>query len=230
MIEMRGSAHLIVAFVLALTAACATTTPQRTLVVAHVEEAPDDRETTTTRVVSREGVGGTELNGTSVERSVTRVDLGTEPVAEVADGTADEMPRSDECFALPVENPEITSPFGMRDDPIRRGRIRMHRGVDLRGATGTPVYATASGVALMAGYCDRGTGNCVVIEHPHGWRSQYFHLNAVHIRAGETVEQGEHIGDIGSTGRSTGPHLHFQLGRDGEAVDPMTLIGAPLDQ
>lgn len=230
MVVMRGTTHLVLVFALGLMSACATTTPQRTLVVAHVEEAPADSEPATTRVVSREGLGGTDLHASGVERSVTRVDLGVDPDGNGGEGTPDEAPQTDECFALPVADPVITSPFGMRDDPIRRGRRRMHRGVDLRGATGTPVYATASGVALMAGYCDRGTGNCVVIEHPYGWRSQYFHMNAVHIRAGQTVEQGEHIGDIGSTGRSTGPHLHFQLGREGEAVDPMTLIGTQLSQ
>jgi murein DD-endopeptidase MepM/ murein hydrolase activator NlpD len=128
------------------------------------------------------------------------------------------------CFSAPLDEVAVTSPFGLRQDPIHRDRQRMHRGVDLRGAAGTPVYATASGHALLAGWCDRGTGNCVVIEHEHGWRSQYFHLSEVHIRAGQRVNRGQHIGDIGSTGRSTGPHLHFQLGRDGEAIDPIQLV------
>jgi len=121
----------------------------------------------------------------------------------------------------------ITSYFGMRRDPIH-GRMRMHRGVDYGAPTGSPVYATASGRALMAGYCDRGTGNCVVIEHANGWRSQYFHLNAVHIPVNAEVSRGDHIGDVGSTGRATGPHLHFQIGQSGQAIDPLDLIGEPL--
>ncbi len=136
--------------------------------------------------------------------------------------------HTDEVFVLPVRDADITSPFGMRRHPIS-GRRRMHRGVDFRGARGTPVFATASGRAVMAGYCDRGTGNCIVIDHPGGWRSQYFHLDEVHIPVNSVVRQGQHIGDIGSTGRSTGPHLHFQIGRaGGEARDPMTLIGERL--
>jgi murein DD-endopeptidase MepM/ murein hydrolase activator NlpD len=137
---------------------------------------------------------------------------------------------SHERFAVPVAEPSVTSGYGMRRDPLRPRRRRMHRGVDYRGEPGTPVYATASGRAVMAGWCDRGTGNCIVLDHPHGWRSQYFHLSRVRIANGDWVEQGQHIGDIGSTGRSTGPHLHFQLGRDGHAVDPEELYGTPLAQ
>ena len=141
-----------------------------------------------------------------------------------------EMPDVDLRFVFPVEEPDVTSPFGMRRDPLDRSRHRMHRGTDFRGPTGTPVYATEGGRALMAGYCDRGTGNCVVLEHPSGWRSQYFHLSAVHIRVGTWVERGVHIGDIGSTGRSTGPHLHFQLSHLGVDVDPMEHLEPQTEQ
>ena len=140
------------------------------------------------------------------------------------DETTQEVGSTAPLFLVPVDAPEVTSPFGVRRDPLDRSRRRMHRGTDFRGSVGTPVYATAPGRALMAGYCDRGTGNCVVLEHADGWRSQYFHLSAVHISAGAEVSGGDHIGDIGSTGRSTGPHLHFQLSKDGVAVDPMEII------
>ncbi len=163
-----------------------------------------------------------QSDGPATERTLRRIDTGSsEPVAEGMAGVG-------EVFLMPVTTPEVTSPFGMRQDPIDPRRTRMHRGLDLRGNSSTPVYATASGEVLMAGYCDRGTGNCVVIEHQFGWRSQYFHLSSVTARAGETVEAGEHIGNVGSTGRATGPHLHFQLGRNGDAVDPMHWIGQPL--
>lgn len=158
----------------------------------------------------------------ATERTLRRIDIGSgEQPAEHNSGL-------EEVFLMPVTTPEVTSAFGMREDPIDPRRTRMHRGLDLRGTSRTHVYATASGQVLMAGYCDRGTGNCVVIEHAFGWRSQYFHLSAVTARAGEHVVAGEHIGNVGATGRATGPHLHFQLGRDGEAVDPMHWIGQPL--
>ena len=104
----------------------------------------------------------------------------------------------------------------------------MHRGTDFGAGTGTPVLATASGTVVLGGWCDRGTGNCVVIDHAGGWRSQYFHLSRVHVGPGETVRQGERIGQVGSTGRSTGPHLHFQIGREGRAIDPETMFGRPV--
>lgn len=134
-----------------------------------------------------------------------------------------------EVFRAPLRQMVVTSPFGERRHPIHRRR-HMHRGIDLRAARGTPVYATASGEAVMAGYCDSGTGNCIVLDHAGGWRSQYFHLSRVRIGVGDRVSQGQHIGDVGSSGLATGPHLHFQLGRGRHAVDPMTLIGTPVEQ
>lgn len=213
---------------------CAVAPIQRTLVMTSLDDGeleeggaeggPEGRP------VEREpswAAGGVDSEVAVAERQVRRIDL---PTPETPDEGAGAEMTTDEVFLSPVEEISVSSPFGVRRDPIRRSRRRMHRGVDLRGERGTPVYATASGRALMAGWCDGGTGNCVVLEHRHGWRSQYFHMSRVHIRAGQWVEQGTHIGDIGSTGRSTGPHLHFQLGRNGQAVDPMPLIGAPLTQ
>lgn len=133
-----------------------------------------------------------------------------------------------EVWVHPVSNPRVTSGFGPRTHPVTGQRGRMHRGVDFGGPTGTPVVAPASGRVVAAGWCDRSTGNCIVIDHANGWRSQYFHLSRVDVRPGATVTQGQQIGAIGSTGRSTGPHLHFQVGRDGQAVDPMGLFGRPL--
>jgi len=133
-----------------------------------------------------------------------------------------------ERWLEPVHQPRITSSFGMRTHPVT-GRRRMHRGVDYGAPVGTSVRATASGRVLMAGWCGNGPGNCVVIEHANGWRSQYFHLEEVHVSAGTSVAQGVEIGEVGSTGLSTGPHLHFQLGRDGQAVDPVSLLGSAVE-
>lgn len=142
-----------------------------------------------------------------------------------AEGSQTDRRRAAEQFAVPIESPRVTSRFGPRIDPITGARGRMHRGIDFGAPTGTPVLATASGRVLLGGYCDGGTGNCVVIEHEGGWRSQYFHLHRVNVRPGQTVRQGQVIGQVGSTGRSTGPHLHFQIGRGGDAMDPETLFG-----
>jgi len=162
-------------------------------------------------------------------RTVRQVRTPTEPVRRRAVIVPAEVDTDAvEVWTVPVANPRVTSPFGPRIDPITGQAGRMHRGTDYGGATGTPIYATGSGRVLMAGWCDRGTGNCVVIEHEGGWRSQYFHMDTVTIRAGTRVAQGEQIGTIGSTGRSTGPHLHFQVGRDGTAVDPELIFGTPI--
>lgn len=134
-----------------------------------------------------------------------------------------------ERWAIPVEDPRVTSRFGPRIDPITGQRGRMHRGTDFGAPTGTPVLATASGTVVLGGWCDGGTGNCVVLDHVGGWRSQYFHLSRVHVSPGDEVAQGDVIGEIGSTGRSTGPHLHFQVGRGSDAVDPEDLFGEPVD-
>ena len=90
------------------------------------------------------------------------------------------------------------------------------------------VSAGGGGTVVLAGWCSRGTGNCVVIDHGDGWKSQYFHLSRVDVAAGAQVGQGQRVGGLGSTGRSTGPHLHFQIGRGREARDPMRHLGKPV--
>jgi len=133
-----------------------------------------------------------------------------------------------ERWADPIRDARLTSRFGPRIDPINGQRGKMHRGIDYAAPTGTPVLATASGTVVLAGWCSRGTGNCVVIDHGDGWKSQYFHLSRVDVAAGARVGQGQRVGGLGSTGRSTGPHLHFQIGRGREAFDPMRHLGKPV--
>ena len=133
-----------------------------------------------------------------------------------------------ERWADPIRDARLTSRFGPRIDPINGHRGKMHRGIDFAAPMGTPVLATASGTVVLAGWCSRGTGNCVVIDHGDGWKSQYFHLSRVDVAAGAQVGQGQRVGGLGSTGRSTGPHLHFQIGRGREARDPMRHLGKPV--
>lgn len=113
----------------------------------------------------------------------------------------------------------LSSRFGRRVDPLRGG-IRVHRGIDVLGRAGAPVFAAAAGQVRFAG--ERGSyGRLVEIEHVDGSRSRYAHLSASLVRAGDVVRVGDRIGLIGSTGRSTGPHLHFELHVAGAAVDPL---------
>jgi murein DD-endopeptidase MepM/ murein hydrolase activator NlpD len=119
---------------------------------------------------------------------------------------------------MPVEGVRLTSDYGMRTHPVLGGQ-RAHTGVDLAGASGTPVYATADGLVSRA---DRfgSYGNYIAIEHGGELQTRYAHLSGFEVTAGQRVVKGQLIGYIGSTGRSTGPHLHYEVRVAGEPVDP----------
>jgi murein DD-endopeptidase MepM/ murein hydrolase activator NlpD len=117
----------------------------------------------------------------------------------------------------------ISSPFGWRSDPIK-GIQRRHAGIDLPGPAMTLVHATGAGIVRIAGRMG-GYGNLVEIEHPGGVRTRYGHLARVLVSTGESVGQGEAIGRMGSTGRSTGTHLHYEVRMNGVAVNPLDYIG-----
>ncbi len=120
---------------------------------------------------------------------------------------------------MPVEGVKLTSGFGMRDHPVLRQR-RHHNGVDLAAPMGTPVYATASGIVAEAKYWS-SYGNYVEIEHGGALETRYAHLERYTVRAGDMVNKGDLIGYVGSTGRSTGPHLHYEVRVAGEPVNPL---------
>ena len=119
---------------------------------------------------------------------------------------------------------EVTSPFGGRADPFY-GRAAMHTGMDLRDDLGSPVQATAAGRVAFAGW-NGGYGNMVEIDHGNGLATRYAHLSAITVKEGQTVSAGEICGRLGSTGRSTGPHLHYEVRVDDVAVDPSRFIKA----
>ena len=122
-------------------------------------------------------------------------------------------------LAMPVQDAfRYTSPFGPRWG-------RMHEGVDMAGPVGTPIYATADGVVTFAGW-QNGYGRIIKVQHEFGLETRYPHLNAMRVQVGQRVARGERIGDMGNSGRSTGPHLHYEVRVNGEAVDPMTYIRA----
>lgn len=117
----------------------------------------------------------------------------------------------------------ISSSFGWRRDPLTGGQ-RRHAGVDLPSRTGTDVYATGPGRVISAGWTP-GYGNLVEIEHAGGLQTRYGHLSRILVNLGSAVVHGQLIGQVGSTGRSTGPHLHYEIRIRGVAVDPTTFMG-----
>jgi murein DD-endopeptidase MepM/ murein hydrolase activator NlpD len=134
-------------------------------------------------------------------------------------------------LAVPVRKPvigdvETNSPFGVRRDPFL-GRPAIHTGIDLRGDAGEPVRATATGSVTIAGRRG-GYGNMVEVSHGNGLATRYGHLSEIDVKVGQTVRIGEVVGKIGSTGRSTGPHLHYETRINGEAVDPQKFLRAGL--
>jgi len=116
----------------------------------------------------------------------------------------------------------VTSGFGYRKDPID-GALRFHGGLDIAAPLGTPVRAVADGEVLFAGW-RQGSGLTAVVAHPGGVTSTYAHALALAVRAGQKVAAGEVIASVGESGRTTGPHLHFELKKNGELIDPTGLF------
>lgn len=131
-------------------------------------------------------------------------------------------------FTMPVRSAHrFTSGFGGRRDPITGG-IRSHNGIDLASSRGTHIYSTADGVVVFASR-QRGYGNQIKIRHQFGFETVYAHLNKIHVKVGDRIARGDHIGDMGNTGRSTGVHLHYEVRLGGKPVNPMTYIKAARD-
>lgn len=131
-------------------------------------------------------------------------------------------------FATPVRaSYRFTSGFGMRRDPKTGGR-RMHEGIDFAGPVGTPLHATADGVVTFAGW-QSGYGRLIKIKHEFGIETRFAHLSKINVNVGQRVSRGDRIGDMGASGRVTGPHLHYEVRVDGQAVNPMIYIKAAND-
>jgi murein DD-endopeptidase MepM/ murein hydrolase activator NlpD len=123
----------------------------------------------------------------------------------------------------PVHGTNFTSGYGVRSDPFR-GRAAMHAGIDLAGPIGTPIYATADAVVGRSEWNSGGYGNLVELDHGHGIQTRYGHLSKSMVVAGQKVKRGDMIGLMGSTGRSTGSHLHYEVRIDGKAVNPVPFM------
>ena len=124
-------------------------------------------------------------------------------------------------FAWPVRGP-ITSPFGMRVDPVT-GQYQLHSGIDIGADYGVPITASADGSVIFAGWYG-GYGYAIIIDHGGGWSTLYAHCSAMYVSANQPVRQGQVIGAIGATGWATGPHLHFEIRRNGVPLDPLSKL------
>ena len=173
----------------------------------------------------RGGMGGPFVpvklpaNAGTFERQLYRINI-----------TRAQVDRLNRTLALvPYRKPvigevEFTSGFGVRLDPFL-GRPAMHTGLDFRASTGDPVRATANGKVVSAGWAG-GYGRMVEIDHGNGLSTRYGHLSEIDVKVGDPIKIGQVIGAVGSTGRSTGPHLHYETRIDGEAVDPQKFLRA----
>jgi murein DD-endopeptidase MepM/ murein hydrolase activator NlpD len=182
------------------------------------------------RVTTKAGVEGEERvtyditmkNGYPTEVEVLQRETLLEPVTRVVKvGTKRTLTRSSRTnFGVVVGT--LTSGFGYRKDPIS-GVRKFHNAIDIAAPRGTPVYAYTNGKVVTAGWGNM-TGNYVVIDHGGGLRTKYLHLSSISVSAGQTVKVGQKIGGVGSTGYSTGNHLHFEVTKNGVAVNPLLYL------
>jgi len=155
----------------------------------------------------------------SFERALTRVN--------VARAYADKLSAT--LVTVPVREPvtgdiDFSSPYGVRVDPFLHVPA-MHTGIDFRGSYGEPIHATAAGTVTSAGWSG-GYGQMVEVDHGNGLATRYGHLSEIDVKIGQSIRIGQVVGRLGSTGRSTGPHLHYETRVDGEAVDPQKFLKA----
>ena len=123
----------------------------------------------------------------------------------------------------PVKSAAFMSGYGVRADPFS-GAAARHMGIDLAGPIGTPIHATADGIITEAGWNNGGYGNLIKVDHGRGVETRYAHLSRITVRPGQRVTRGQVIGQMGSTGRSTGSHLHYEVRIEGKAVNPVPFM------
>jgi murein DD-endopeptidase MepM/ murein hydrolase activator NlpD len=181
--------------------------------------------------VTSDSLGGPLIQGNDPRAlaAVLDVDEGfAERIQHAAADVSDMRNLSDVATALPLAAPTTNtrkaSGFGVRTDPFT-GRPAFHPGLDFAGPIMTPVHATAPGIVSFTGVRN-GYGNVVEIDHGHGLKTRFAHLAAIFVTVGQHVAIGEKLGGIGSTGRSTGPHLHYEVWVDGHVTDPERFLEA----
>lgn len=164
------------------------------------------------------GVGGPEATPDDVDPRFAQLFASWRQLEQLEAGVAS-IPSA---LPIPAEMARFTSGFGTRSDPFR-GRAAMHAGIDLAGPSGTPIYAAADATVGFSGVRG-GYGNFIELDHGAGIATRYGHLSRLNVSAGERVRRGQLIGLMGSTGRSTGPHLHYEVRIDGRAVNPLPFL------
>ena len=149
--------------------------------------------------------------------STTPVEVASEPAPEPEPAPAQP--------SMPLDELRVTSPFGWRENPLlASGALEFHNGIDFGAVTGTPVKSVAAGTVTYAEYHQYG-GLRIVVDHGNGTETTYNHLSEIHVEVGQWVDVNTVIGAIGSTGNSTGPHLHFEVLINGEYQDPAVWLG-----
>jgi murein DD-endopeptidase MepM/ murein hydrolase activator NlpD len=193
---------------------------------ALIAEALDVRYKVTAAELKRLGINPNRVEGGAVGGPFEKAGNATFKALFNSWKKLDQL--QDGVIAVPSDKPipsgvEFTSGYGVRSDPFGRGRA-MHAGIDLSGPQGTPIYATADGTVSEAAWNSGGYGNLVKIDHGRGIETRYGHMSKMTVRAGERVTRGQLIGRMGSTGRSTGSHLHYEVRIDGRAVNPIPFM------
>lgn len=133
-------------------------------------------------------------------------------------------PAEPKGLAAPLAKLDPTSSFGYRVSPISGAPSEFHAGQDYAGSCGTPVKSSATGKVTEAGWHPYGGGNRVTVKHENGLKTTYNHMSVINVSVGESVDAGESVGNIGSTGASTGCHLHFEVVKNGEKVNPLGFL------
>ncbi|EKD42161.1 MAG: peptidase, family M23/M37 protein [uncultured bacterium] len=132
------------------------------------------------------------------------------------------LPVKEFIVASPLPSLDISSAFGIRRDPFKH-KLKHHDGIDLKGKQGTPIEAAADGKVSYSGVM-KGYGNVVILDHGNGYETLYAHNQKNDVTVGESIKQGQVIGNIGKTGKATGPHLHFEVRKDGAKINPVTVF------
>ena len=164
---------------------------------------------------------GVKIQSAPVENSLFRA---TRPrlVAEANNLNSETVsPKTAVQFQMPVAG-RLSSDFGNRVHPVDH-KVKFHKGIDIAAPRGTPINAAAEGKVIFAGW-NKGYGNTVVIEHPDGKQTRYAHAEKLFVREGETVDAGQEIAAVGSTGKSTGPHLDFEILENNRQINPLEIL------
>lgn len=197
---------------------------------APVTEPETDAQTTenaTDVVVADTTEGSTPTMLTAMVNAQGGADYGVKNEEDIPDNISVNNYTLSQNMFLPLKG-SITSPFGLRNHPIS-GEPRFHAGIDIAAATGTPIYSAFDGKVIYSGY-DQWNGNYLKIEHENNIMTVYCHCKALVVKKGDIVKAGQKIATVGSTGSSTGPHLHFELRINNKSYNPQIALDTAINE